>query len=191
MLTFKELELILLKAEPSKDLESRKEELFDLMEEFRKCDGFDQKNDWHIYDVLTHIFKVVDNVPAMLPLRIAALFHDVGKPEMHYTDKDGVNHYPNHWMLAQVAFHKYKQFFTLSKEETRLISNLIYDHDKPLVKNNFYKELYNDRYGNDLEQLFMLKRADILASNPTKHDEYLKKLGEVKDMYFAKQYVNH
>ena len=73
----------------------------------------------------------------MLPLRIAALFHDVGKPEMHYTDKDGVNHYPNHWMLAQVAFHKYKQFFMLSKEEIRLISNLIYDHDKPLVKNNF------------------------------------------------------
>ena len=182
---------LLMSDKPSRNLVVFEKELFELIPELEVCKGFDQKNEWHIYDVYQHILCVVDNVPNDLVSRVAALFHDVGKPEMHYTDKDGVNHYPNHWMLAQVTFHKYKQFFTLSKEETRLISDLIYDHDKPLVKNNFYKELYNDIYGNDLEQLFMLKKADILASNPTKHDEYLKKLDEVKDMYFAKQYVNH
>ena len=191
MLTFDELKLILLKSEPSRDLEARKEELLELIPEFEKADGFDQKNEWHVYDVLTHIFKVVDNVPAILPLRIAALFHDIGKPDACITDENGINHYPNHWMMSQVIFYNYKSFFKLSREDEKLVTNLIYDHDRPLIKNNFHKELYNDRYGKNLELLFTLKEADILASNPIKHDEYLKRLSETKDYYYAKEYVNH
>ena len=52
MLTFDELKLILLKSEPSKDLELYKEDIFKLMPEFRKCDGFDQKSEWHVYDAV-------------------------------------------------------------------------------------------------------------------------------------------
>ena len=77
---------------------------------------------------------------------------------------------------SQTIFQKYKESFHLSKEDNKLISNLIFDHDRPLYNSEFHKELYNSRYGNDLELLFMLKKADILASNPNKHDEYLKKL---------------
>ena len=161
------------------------------MPEFKKCDGFDQKNEWHVYDVLTHIFKVVDGVPAILPLRIAALFHDVGKPDMCVTDDKGINHYPNHWMMSQVTFHKYKSLFDISKKDIKLISNLIYYHDRPLVNNDFYVELFKTRFGDELNLLFMLKEADILASNPIKHDDSLMNLEKMKDIYFAKQYVNH
>ena len=42
--------------------------------------GFDQRNIHHCYDLLTHTAVAVDQVPPRLPLRLAALFHDCGKP---------------------------------------------------------------------------------------------------------------
>ena len=191
MLTFDSLKLILLKSKPSIDLEENKDNLFKLIPELEASDGFNQNNVWHIYDILTHIFKVVDGVPAILPLRVAALFHDIGKPYSCIKGDDNQNHYPNHWILSQSIFQKYRELFNLPEEDLRLITNLIYDHDRPLVRNEFYKELYIDRYGKNLELLFMLKEADILASNPIKHDEALKKLNETRDEYYTKIYVNH
>jgi len=42
--------------------------------------GFKQHNFHHIYDVWEHTVKVVENVPAVPHLRLAALMHDMGKP---------------------------------------------------------------------------------------------------------------
>jgi tRNA nucleotidyltransferase (CCA-adding enzyme) len=58
--------------------------------------GFDQKNHHHAYDVYTHTAHVVENVPGRLPLRWAALLHDVGKPATFTADKAGEGHFYGH-----------------------------------------------------------------------------------------------
>ena len=58
--------------------------------------GFDQKNHHHAYDVYTHTAHVVENVPGRLPLRWAALLHDVGKPATFTADEAGEGHFYGH-----------------------------------------------------------------------------------------------
>lgn len=58
--------------------------------------GFDQKNRHHNYDLGTHIMEVLKNMSRRsedTDLRIAALFHDIGKPDSMWIDKDGYGHF--------------------------------------------------------------------------------------------------
>ncbi|WP_373048357.1 CCA tRNA nucleotidyltransferase [Vulgatibacter sp.] len=44
-------------------------------------DGFGlRQNRWHRYDVYHHTLRTVDATPAILPVRLAALLHDIDKP---------------------------------------------------------------------------------------------------------------
>ena len=58
--------------------------------------GFQQRNPHHIYDVYTHTAHVVAAVPPKLPLRWAALLHDVGKPDTFTLDDQGLGHFYGH-----------------------------------------------------------------------------------------------
>ncbi len=52
-----------------------------LLPELVLCDGMEQRQDYHKYDVLTHLFRTCENTPADLGMRLTGLLHDVGKPE--------------------------------------------------------------------------------------------------------------
>ena len=48
--------------------------------EIAACKNFNQHNRFHDRDVLTHTLNAVDNAPADKVVRLALLFHDMGKP---------------------------------------------------------------------------------------------------------------
>ena len=52
-----------------------------LLPELVLCDGMAQREDYHKYDVLTHLFRTCENTPEELGMRLIGLLHDVGKPE--------------------------------------------------------------------------------------------------------------
>lgn len=58
--------------------------------------GFDQHSPYHHYDLYTHIAHVTAAVPSELPLRWAALLHDVGKPKTFTVDENGRGHFYGH-----------------------------------------------------------------------------------------------
>ena len=58
--------------------------------------GFQQHNPHHTHDVYGHTIRVVEGVPAILPLRWAALLHDIGKPATFSLDENGVGHFYGH-----------------------------------------------------------------------------------------------
>ncbi len=76
-----ELQKILLSARPSLGLRlmERSGMLGLLLPELAACRGVAQKG-MHVYDVLDHLYACVDAIRPDLVLRLAALFHDVGKP---------------------------------------------------------------------------------------------------------------
>ena len=64
--------------------------------ELQSMIGFDQRSPHHAYDLYTHVAHVVAGVPADLPLRWAALLHDVGKVSTFTVDENGRGHFYDH-----------------------------------------------------------------------------------------------
>lgn len=58
--------------------------------------GFQQHSRHHSFDLYTHIAHVVESVPPVLPLRWAALLHDLGKITTFTLDEAGEGHFYGH-----------------------------------------------------------------------------------------------
>lgn len=70
--------------------------LTQVIPELKPCIGFDQRSPHHAFDLFTHISKVVEAAPPELPLRWAALLHDVGKIPCFTQDETGRGHFYGH-----------------------------------------------------------------------------------------------
>lgn len=152
-------------------LKEHEQWVFQLLPELSVCKGFDQKNKWHIYDVYEHILRVVAGVEPNRVLRLAALFHDIGKPPAFTEDEAGVGHFHGHWNRSVEIFRKYEPLLGLSQEEAELIRALIFYHDVN-VDQRTEEELSEmiGRIGKEnLHLLFAIKRADLMAQSPVYH----------------------
>ena len=173
--------------EPSRGLLVFEKELFDLIPELEKCKGFNQNNEWHIYDVFKHILCVVDNVPNDLALRVAALFHDIGKPLSYTEDENGVGHFYGHWDESLKIFDEFANKYQIEDSLRKEVSNLIFYHDMNIDKmNGEEKEKLRETFGEDgLRKLFELKKADLLAQNE-KYHHLIQKYKEQEDKLLLK-----
>ena len=87
--------------------------------------GFDQHSPYHQFDLYTHIAHVTAAVPRELPVRWAALLHDVGKPATFTMDEAGRGHFYGHAQegsaMADAILRRLKAPNQLRLQVTRLI----------------------------------------------------------------------
>ena len=78
-----ELSKLLLGTHPAKALRLARDSgvLVAIVPEFARAIDYDTQSERQGATLDEHIFGVVQNAPASLPVRLAALFHDLGKPE--------------------------------------------------------------------------------------------------------------
>jgi tRNA nucleotidyltransferase (CCA-adding enzyme) len=93
-----ELSKLLLGREPARALRLARDTgvLVELLPEFERAIGFDQESRYHDLTVDEHTFAVVQSAAdagASLAVRLAALFHDLGKPYVAWRGADGRLHY--------------------------------------------------------------------------------------------------
>jgi tRNA nucleotidyltransferase/poly(A) polymerase len=93
-----ELSRLLLGAEPARALRFARDTgvLVELLPEFGPAIGFDQESRYHDLTVDEHTFAVVQATADKgfaLQVRLAALFHDLGKPVVGWRGRDGRLHY--------------------------------------------------------------------------------------------------
>jgi|SRR5579884_4193953 len=93
-----ELSKLLLGGEPRKALRLMRDTgvLVEVLPEFARAVGFDQESRYHDLTVDEHTFAVVQaaaDLGAPLRVRIAALFHDLGKPAVAWRGSDGRLHF--------------------------------------------------------------------------------------------------
>jgi len=93
-----ELSKLLLGSEPARALRLARDTgvLVELLPEFGPAVGFDQESRYHDLTVDEHTFVVVQAAADQgysLPVRLAALFHDLGKPYAAWRGRDGRLHY--------------------------------------------------------------------------------------------------
>jgi tRNA nucleotidyltransferase/poly(A) polymerase len=93
-----ELSKLLLGREPARALRLARDTgvLVELLPEFGPAIGFDQESRYHALTVDEHTFAVVQaaaDARRALPVLLAALFHDLGKPHVAWRGTDGRLHY--------------------------------------------------------------------------------------------------
>jgi len=93
-----ELSKLLLGREPARALRLARDTgvLVQLLPEFERAIGFDQESRYHSLTVDEHSFEVVQAAADQnrsLAVRLAALFHDLGKPHVAWRGTDGRLHY--------------------------------------------------------------------------------------------------
>ena len=95
--------------------------------ELAPCADFCQHSPHHAYDVYTHTAYVVENTPADLSLRWAALLHDTGKPVVFTQDENGRGHFYGHAResarLAEEALRRLKAPTALREEVVFLVAH--------------------------------------------------------------------
>ena len=158
---------ILLSDDPYNNLKSNEDELFIFIPDLKICKGFNQNNPWHIYDVYEHILHVVNNVSCDITLRLAALFHDIGKPLSYTVDENKIGHFYGHWEKSKEIFDSFAIKYELDEKLSKIVSKLIYYHDANIYK--LYKEDKN-RFLSlfskmEVEMIYEIKRADLKAQN--------------------------
>lgn len=180
-----ELKKIIVFDEAWKYMIEYKEIFFEVIPDLKKCDGFNQFNDYHDYDIFMHIVNVFKNVDNNIYLKLAAIFHDIGKHYVFKLDDKGIGHFYNHGNISGEIFKRFASKYKIDNNTRKIVLDLIIYHDRELsFKDNkiydFYK-LYNmDR----IELLFSLKRADILSQN-LKYIDRLDELNKLESKYIS------
>ena len=123
---------------------------------------FDQHSPHHRFDLYTHISHVVEGVPGDVPLRWAALLHDVGKIPTFTRDDTGRGHFYGHAGvgadMADAILRRLKAPTALREQAVLLIRQhmTLLSPDKRLLRR------YISRWGSEtVEKLLLLQQADM------------------------------
>lgn len=144
---------------------------------------FPQNNPYHVYTVDFHSMiayqMVQDN--GELILRLATLFHDIGKPHCYQDGSNGIRHFKGH---AKVSAEMTEQILRRLKFDNYTIDNvveLIRYHDATFNVGGKYVKRWLNKIGKEqFKRLLELRKADIKAHNPRYIDDRLDKIREIE-----------
>lgn len=141
--------------------------------------GFDQRSPHHAYDLFTHVAHVTAAVPAELPLRWAALLHDIGKVPSFTQDENGRGHFYGH---AGAGAQMAEEVLLGLKAPTALrqqVVTLIRQHMTRLEPDKLTLRRRLSRLGPEtVAQLLALQQADM-GSKGTGNAEELEQFSEI------------
>lgn len=138
-----------------------------LIPEWTKTKKFNQRNPYHNLTLDEHIKKVVASIEGDIELRLAALLHDIGKPQT-YTLKNGIGHFYGHEqesaVLAEKILLRMKYANKIVKNVTLLIANHLNNSKNSNKK--YCKKLIEKIGYENMPKLFKLMEADRIAHKP-------------------------
>lgn len=183
-----EINKILLAAKPSRGIRILDELnlLESIFPEVKKTIGFDQHSSHHADDVFNHSLKVLDKTPPILEVRMAALYHDVGKIDTFFIDENGEGRFFGHQNISEELLIKRLKQLKYSKkfiDSTSILVKRHMDNTNTYTKKSIRKLLRNIGEEN-LINLFALQRADVLSTknaDDSNIDLGISLLAEVKD----------
>jgi len=179
-----------------------------ILPELSICVGVTQNEKYHRYDVFSHCIYACDNIEADLVLRLAALLHDIGKPQTReeVINKKGdikITFYNHEVMGAKISKRILKRL-KFDPEIIKEVTSLIYLHmynfepeewTDAAVRRFIKKIEITEENLKDLSNLpiFLLRRADRLANGYSlKAISYRQKLFEkrIEEIYIKSNVLN-
>lgn len=153
-----------------------------ILPEVAACKGV-QQGGYHTHDVYGHTLLAVDATEADLVVRLAALFHDVGKPSTATPDGAFTGHEAVGAQLAEHALGRLR----FPQKDIESVGKLVRMHLRPVYYSSEWTDGAVRRLARDagplLDRLLELARADLRASaypDQAKLDELDRRLVEAR-----------
>ncbi|MCH8027352.1 MAG: HD domain-containing protein [candidate division Zixibacteria bacterium] len=137
--------------------------LNDILPQLQECVDVDQPGGYHRWDVFEHTIRTIDECPQNLRLRLAALFHDIRKPQHKETKDDGCTFYGHEIGGAKTARRwllDYRYPNDLINEVVTLVERHMFTSD---VMEKGLRRLIRKVGLELIFDLLDLRRADVVA----------------------------
>lgn len=146
--------------------------------------SFDQHNPYHYLDVFAHscqVLTICRIYNADLITKLAAFFHDIGKPHCYQDDKNGIRHFKGHGKISADMTDVIMRRLKFDNDTRDKVVQLVYYHDASFEVGKKYVRRWLNKIGVDqFKRLLVLRRADIMGQSETHREERIQKLDAVK-----------
>jgi poly(A) polymerase len=135
-------------------------------------------------DVLAHTIAVVGKCPPDRITRLAALFHDIGKPDTRQFEAGGVTFHHHEVVGARMTRTRMREM-RYSKDDISAVSDLVYLHMRPHTFKMGWTDRAVRRYVRDagplLDRLNTLVRCDVTTRNEKKARQIQNRIDELEE----------
>ena len=156
----------------------------ELIPEVAPMVGFKQNNPYHYLDVFAHSGKVLEGCRlynADLITKLAAFFHDIGKPHCYQDDDNGIRHFKGHGKISADMTDVIMRRLKFDNDTRDKVVQLVYYHDASFEVGKKYVRRWLNKIGVDqFKRFLVLRRADIMGQSELNRDERLQKLDAAK-----------
>ncbi len=155
-----------------------------ILPEFDLCMETPQRHKHHCYDVGEHILHSMLGVEPDKVLRLAMLFHDIGKPQTLTVDADGTTHNKKHPLEGEKITRKVMRRLKFDNDTTEKVTKLVLYHDYDIAPTEAGVRRAVNRIGEDIfSMIFVVRRADIAAQSDYMREEKLQKVAYIEEIY--------
>ena len=140
--------------------------LFQIIPELKETYRCEQKTKHHHHDVYEHILATTDGVKSnKFEIKLAALLHDIGKPQTKLLAKDspdGYDHFYGHSAVsARICQNVFQNDLIVSNQSKNLILGLVEHHDKDFFHTEKQLKRGIAKFGEPfLQDMMELQEAD-------------------------------
>lgn len=155
-----------------------------ILPEFDRAMESEQNNPNHAYSVGEHTLIVMQSLPPDKVMRLAGLFHDIGKMDTKTTDENGVDHFYGHPEVgAKIAAGVFNRLKFDNDTKTK-VCKLVESHDWFIGAVPSHIRRYVNRIGEEFfPMIFDFNKADIMAQSFYNREEKLEDLEALKQAY--------
>ncbi len=155
-----------------------------ILPEFDACMETEQNNPHHCYSVGEHTLRAMQEIRADKVLRLAMLFHDIGKPGTLTLDEEGIVHFHGHPALSEKMTRDILKRLKFDNDTIYMTTNLVRYHDYDVEPGPKYVRRAIMKAGEDIfPLLFDVKLADIKAQSAYMRKEKVERLEAVRQVY--------
>ena len=164
-----------------------------ILPEFDLTMETEQNHPHHCYSVGEHILHSLPEIKPDKTLRLAMLFHDIGKPATIVKDSSGITHFYGHAKASADLAGQIMRRLKFDNDTRNMVSKLVLNHDfgsdvKPDLR--ILRRAVNKIGEDAFPDLFLVKRADVLAQSGYLRQEKLDQLERWQELYQELQEKN-
>lgn len=155
-----------------------------ILPEFDACMKTAQNNPHHCYSVGEHILKSMQAIKPDRILRLAMLFHDMGKPSTRTVAENGIHHFHGHPAVSEELARAILRRLKFDNHTVSMVTRLVRFHDCNVLPEPKYVRRAIRRTGEDIfPLLFDIRRADLQAQSDYQREEKEALLAGVQEIY--------